>query len=85
MNFWIKWASPITSGGHSLVALPEAGWRTNMTSRDMVKWGTLAMNKGKWKGEQLISKAFLDQATSRILLTGDDDVYGGGEDVSNQG
>lgn len=65
--------------------LPEAGWRTNMTSRDMVKWGTLAMNKGKWNGEQLVPEAFLGKATSRILLTGDDDVYGGGKDVSNQG
>lgn len=68
-----------------LSGLPEAGWRTNMTSRDMVKWGTLAMNKGKWNDEQLVPEAFLAKATSRILLTGDDDVYGGGEDVSNQG
>ncbi|MEM9077754.1 MAG: serine hydrolase [Bacteroidota bacterium] len=65
--------------------LPEAGWRTSITSRDMLKLGTLAMNKGKWQDEQLISKAFLDKATSRILLTGDDDVYGGGKDVSKQG
>ncbi|MEO0903095.1 MAG: serine hydrolase, partial [Bacteroidota bacterium] len=37
--------------------LPEAGWRTSMTSRDMVKWGILARNNGKWQGEQLISEA----------------------------
>ncbi|MEM9361336.1 MAG: serine hydrolase [Bacteroidota bacterium] len=65
--------------------LPEAGWRTSMTSRDMVKWGILAANKGKWNGEQLLPEAFISKATSRILLTGDDDVYGGGEDVFNQG
>ena len=65
--------------------LPEAGWRTSMTSRDMVKWGILAANKGKWNDEQLVPEAFINKATSRILLTGDDDVYGGGKDVFNQG
>jgi len=65
--------------------LPEAGWRTSMTSRDMVKWGTLAANKGKWNGEQLVPEAFIAKATSRVLLTGDDDVYGGGPEVSKQG
>lgn len=65
--------------------LPNSGSSTNMTSRDMVKWGTLAFNKGKWNGEQLVPKIFIAKATSRILLTGDDDVYGGGKDVSKQG
>lgn len=65
--------------------LPEAGWRVSMTSRDMIKWGTLVLNKGKWKDEQLVPEAFIRKATSRILYTGDDDVYGGGKDVSNQG
>jgi CubicO group peptidase (beta-lactamase class C family) len=65
--------------------LPESGWRTTMTSRAMTKWGMLAANKGKWKGEQLISSAFIEKATSRILYTGDEDIYGGGKDVSGQG
>ncbi|SDJ71481.1 serine hydrolase domain-containing protein [Microbulbifer yueqingensis] len=65
--------------------LPEAGWRASMTSRAMVKWGLLAMNKGKWNGEQLIPEAFIDKAINRIIYTGDDDVFGGGKDVSNQG
>jgi len=56
-----------------------------MTSRDMVKWGTLAMNKGEWNGEQLVPEAFIKRATSRLVYTGDDDVYGGGKDVSNIG
>ncbi|WP_420600929.1 serine hydrolase domain-containing protein [Flagellimonas sp.] len=73
-----KWRTDVSG-------LPNSGSSTNMTSRDMVKWGTLAMNKGKWNGEQLVPEAFLAKATSRILLTGDDDVYGGGEDVSKQG
>ncbi|MEL6483427.1 MAG: serine hydrolase [Bacteroidota bacterium] len=65
--------------------LPEAGWKVSMTSRDMVKWGTLVMNEGQWNNEQLISKAYLKQGVNRILLTGDDDVFGGGENVSKQG
>lgn len=69
----------------SASGLPESGWRTSMTSLDMVKWGTLAMNKGKWDGEQLVPEEFIDKATSRILYTGDDDPYGGGKDVSNYG
>ncbi len=65
--------------------LPVSASRSSMTSRDMVKWGILTSKKGKWKGEQLVPEAFITKATSRILLTGDDDVYGGGKDVSNQG
>lgn len=65
--------------------LPTAGWGSSMTSRSMVKWGTLAMNKGKWDTEQLVPEAFIAKAMSRTLVTGDDDVYGGGADISNQG
>lgn len=52
--------------------LPEAGWRVSMTSRDMVKWGILTINKGKWNGEQLISAKFLADATSRITKPTED-------------
>ena len=65
--------------------LPEAGWGTKMTARDMLKWGLLTANKGQWNGEQLIPEAFINRATSRIFRTGDEDVYGGGKDVSKQG
>lgn len=65
--------------------LPESGWKSSFTSRDMLKFGLLAMHKGKWQGEQLISEEYLDKATSRIVYNGDDDIYGGGKDVSNQG
>jgi len=73
-------------GTDEVSGLPESGWRSSITSRAMVKLGILAMNKGKWHGEQLIPEAFIAKSTSRILLTGADvDVYGGGKDVSNQG
>lgn len=58
---------------------------SSMTSRAMLKIGMLAMNKGKWKGEQLIPEAFIRRAKQRLLYTGDDDIFGGGKDVSRQG
>jgi len=53
-------------------------------SDNLAPWGILAMNKGKWNGVQLVPEEFITKATSRILYTGDDDVYGGGKEVSNQ-
>lgn len=65
--------------------LPMAGFRASITSRAMLKLGILAINKGKWNGEQLVPEAFITKATSQIIVTGDDDVFGGGKDISNQG
>ena len=30
--------------------LPQAGWMVSITSRDMLKWGSVVLNKGKWNG-----------------------------------
>ena len=65
--------------------LPESGWKVSVTARDMLKVGLLVDNNGKWNGEQIVPKAYLQRATSRQSLTGDDDIYGGGALVSNQG
>ena len=65
--------------------VPAGGWKSSFTSRDMMKFGLLAANKGKWNTEQLIPEAYIAKATSQILPTGDDDIYGGGKDVSNAG
>jgi len=65
--------------------IPAGGWKSSFTSRDMLKFGTLAMNKGQWNGEQLIAQAYLSTATSRLLYNGDDRIFGGGGDVSGQG
>jgi len=46
---------------------PEAGWRVTMTSRDMLKWGSVVINKGKWQGEQLIPADYLAKATSGLV------------------
>jgi len=70
----------------AVTGLPEAGWRMNMTSRDMIKMGLLSLNKGKWNGEQLIPEDFIVRGTSRILSTGEDAVYFGGcKGISNEG
>ena len=65
--------------------LPESGWKVSVTARDMLKLGLLVSNNGKWNNHQLISPEYLDQATQRQIITGDDDIYGGGELVSHQG
>ncbi|MFK8030049.1 MAG: serine hydrolase domain-containing protein [Gammaproteobacteria bacterium] len=65
--------------------LPIAGARSSITSRAMVKLGTLAINNGKWKGEQLIPEAFMTKATNSVVHTSDDDIFGGGEALSNSG
>lgn len=68
-----------------LGGIPAAGWKSSFTSRTMAKFGSLVMNKGKWNGEQLIPEAYIAEVTSRIVTVGDDDIFGGGPDVSNQG
>ncbi len=55
-----KWSTHISG-------LPQAGWRARIMSRDMVKLGNLVLNNGKLNGEQLISTAYLDKATSGIV------------------
>jgi len=51
----------------AISGLPKAGSRSSMTSRDMAKWGILALSKGKWKGEQLVPSSFIARATSKIV------------------
>jgi len=65
--------------------LPMAGSRSSMTSRDMIKLGTLAANKGKWNGEQLIPEAYIEKAINRIVLESDDENFQDYGNVSNIG
>ena len=65
--------------------LPTAGSRAYMTSRDMVKLGTLAINNGKWQGEQLVPAAFVAKATSRIAKSSDDENFLDVDNVINTG
>jgi len=52
--------------------LPQAGWMVSMTSRDMLKWGSVVLNKGKWNGEQLIPEDYLAKATSGLVKPTED-------------
>ncbi|MEX0314935.1 MAG: serine hydrolase, partial [Allomuricauda sp.] len=47
--------------------LPQAGWQARIIPRDMLKFGHLVENKGKLNGEQFISAAYLEKATSGIV------------------
>lgn len=52
--------------------LPQAGWMVSMTSRDMLKWGSVVLNEGKWNGEQLVSADYLAKATSGLVKPTED-------------
>jgi len=56
--------------------LPKSAAGSSMQSRDMIKWGMLVMNQGKWKGEQLIPAAFVERATSRLHTNPQGTSYG---------
>lgn len=68
-----------------LSGLPRSGSRSSMTSRDMMKWGTLAMNRGVWKGEQLIPEAFVTKAIHRIVRHAQDENFEDKGRVTNIG
>ncbi len=63
--------------------LPESGWQTGLTSRDMLKLGQLAMNKGKWNGEQLVPEAFIAKAINSIVLESDDENFSDDGNITN--
>ena len=65
--------------------LPAGPSGSNMTSRDMVKWGMLALNKGEWNGEQLVPEEFIAKSTGRIVQRGVEDIFFVGGAVSNPG
>jgi CubicO group peptidase (beta-lactamase class C family) len=49
---------------HAISGLPKSAAGSSILSRDMLKFGQLILNKGKWKGEQLIPEAYLTRATT---------------------
>ena len=65
--------------------LPRGGDRASVTSRAMVKLGTLAINNGKWDGNQLVPEAFIAKALNRVVRLGDDEIFFTGDNVSNPG
>ena len=55
---------------------PKAAAGSSMCSRDMVKWGLLILNNGKWNGKQLIPAQFIHHATSRLHTNKSGTSYG---------
>jgi CubicO group peptidase (beta-lactamase class C family) len=49
---------------HAISGLPKSAAGSSILSRDMLKFGQLILNQGKWKGEQLIPEAYLARATT---------------------
>ncbi len=47
--------------------LPQAGWMVSITSRDMLKLGSVVLNDGQWNGEQFVSAEYLARATSGLV------------------
>ena len=47
--------------------LPQAGWMVDMTSRDMLKFGQVVLDEGKWQGEQFVPAAYLETATRGLV------------------
>lgn len=56
--------------------LPKSAAGSSFTSRDMIKVGTMVLQNGKWKGEQLIPKKFIKRAFSPITLSYGSNFYG---------
>ena len=56
--------------------LPKSAAGSSFRSRDMLKFGMLIRDKGKWKGEQLIPQAFMERAVSPISVGWGINYYG---------
>ena len=50
--------------------------REQMRSRDMMKWGLLVHQQGKFNGEQLIPADYIEQATSALCAPSETNSYG---------
>lgn len=46
--------------------LPKSAAGSSMRSRDMLKWGMLVMNDGRWNDQQLLPTEFVKRATDRL-------------------
>ena len=56
--------------------LPKSAAGSSMRSRDMMKWGLLVRQQGKFNGEQLIPTDYIEQATSSLCAPSETNSYG---------
>lgn len=52
--------------------MPQAGWMVEMTSRDMLKLGSLVLNDGKLNGKQFIPADYVAKATTGLVKPTED-------------
>ena len=45
----------------------------NTNARDFARWGQLILNKGKWNDRQLVSEAYIEEATTAANYLIDDE------------
>ncbi|MDF2684939.1 MAG: class beta-lactamase-related serine hydrolase [Clostridia bacterium] len=60
---WQRCPKGICYGGFGFSLIPEC----------IAKFGQLLLNKGVWEGKRLISEAYLNEATSKIIRNSDDE------------
>jgi CubicO group peptidase (beta-lactamase class C family) len=48
------------------------GWGLKLRTEDIAKFGQLFLQKGRWEGKQLVSEAWVEQATARQVSNGSD-------------
>lgn len=56
--------------------LPKSAAGSSMRSRDMMKWGMLVMNEGRWSDQQLLGPGFVKRATDRLYTNKQGTSYG---------
>lgn len=56
--------------------LPKSAAGSSIRSRDMLKWGKLIINEGRWQKKQLLPKTFVLKATDRIHTNQQGTSYG---------
>ena len=58
--------------GASPQGINFGGWGLFLRTEDIAKFGQLYLQKGRWKGKQLIPAAWVEQATSKQVSNGSD-------------
>lgn len=52
------------------------GWGLYIQSESLAKFGLLFLNKGVWEGKQLLPASWVEQMTSKQVITGGEEDYG---------
>lgn len=58
--------------GSSPQGVSFGGWGLKIRTEDIAKFGQLYLQKGNWKGKQIVPRAWVEQATTRQVSNGSD-------------